>query len=310
MGARKLQRIMQDENLEDVPSASTINRVLRRNGLITAEASRDATPVKRFEKEEPNEMWQSDFKGHFALRDNTRCYPLSIIDDCSRFCLNADARTNMQLDTTKASFIKAFRDYGLPKTLLCDNGSPWGSSQSTAITKFEVWLMEHDVMTTHIRPLRPQTQGKVERFNRSYKNERLKYYVPKDMDDAQRTREEYRQIYNEIRPHTALDYDHPSQHYRPSEREYRDEVSEWEYDQGAIVRNVKSTGYLTFRGQGYYLSEGLGGKTVMLRESTTTDGVYRIVFRDFLVASLDIEKRLITNRRIYRLHGDPRSGKL
>ena len=261
IGARKTRRILLDEG-KPVPSASTINRVFRRNGLISEEASEAAAHIVRFEKTDPNEMWQADFKGDFLLLDNTRCYPLSIIDDHARMCLCADAKQGTQLQSTKESFRKTFQTYGLPRTLLCDNGNPWGSSQSTSITKFEVWLMEHDVLTIHIRPGHPQTQGKVERFNGSYKQERLKFYVPKDLRDAQRTREEYMRFYNEVRPHHALNLDHPSQHYKPSERRFTDSVTEWDYGSGAILKHVKSSGYFSFQGQGYFLSEGMGDKVV------------------------------------------------
>ena len=310
IGARKTRRILLDNGRENVPSASTINRVFQRNGLITKEASEAAKHIVRFEKDAPNEMWQADFKGNFLLQDGTRCYPLSLIDDHSRMCLCADAKPSICLQGTKESFRKAFETYGLPNTLLCDNGLPWGSSQSTSITKFEVWLMEHDVLTIHIRPFHPQTQGKVERFNGSYKQERLKFYVPKDMEDAQRTRDEYMRFYNDVRPHCALNYDHPSQHYKPSARKYTDSVREWDYGSGAALAHVKSNGYLTFHGQGYFLSEGMGDKIVMLRPSFVKDNVFHIIFRGFQIGTLDIENRMVTSRKIYRLSDDPRNGKV
>ena len=168
--------------------------------------------------------------------------------------------------------------------------------------------MEHDVLTIHIRPVHPQTQGKVERFNGTYKQERLKFYIPKNMADAQRTREEYMHFYNFVRPHYALDFDHPSQHYMPSDRKYKEDVSEWDYGHGAILAHVKPSGYLRFNGQGYFLSEGMGGKDVMLRPSSTQKNIFRIVFRGFQIGSLDVEKRMLTARKIYRLTGDPRNG--
>ena len=104
IGARKARRMFLDAGKESIPSASTFNRVFHRNGLITKEASEAAKHTVRFEKAEPNEMWQADFKGDFLLKDGTRCFPLSLIDDHSRMCLCADAKSNVQLDGTKASF--------------------------------------------------------------------------------------------------------------------------------------------------------------------------------------------------------------
>lgn len=173
VGAQKIHRMLQNDGWHDPPSVSTINAVFKRNGLITPQASEKAQHIQRFEMAAPNVMWQADFKGDFCLRDKTRCYPLSLLDDHSRFCLCADAKRNMQFPGVFESFQNVFRTYGLPNRLLCDNGVPWGSNQKEYITAFDVWLMELGILVIHIRPYRSQTQGKVERFNGSYTQERL-----------------------------------------------------------------------------------------------------------------------------------------
>lgn len=304
IGAKKTKRMLENKGLI-MPAVSTINEVFRRNGLIAKEASQAATPHKRFEKEAPNDMWQADFKGNFEMQNKIRCHPLSIIDDHSRFCLNGDAKLTEQLLSTKESFIRAFELYGLPFSLLCDNGNPWGASQSFSITKFEVWLMELGVLTMHIRHRHPQTQGKVERFNGSYKQERLKFYTPKDIADAQACREEYVKFYNYERPHAAIDYNVPSKRYRHSSRSYNSEIDIWEYAYDMSVRRIKSSGYLTFSGQGFFLSEGLGGKDVAVAP-TDDDGIFNIVFRQFRVAKLNLHTNSIISRKVYLLNGDPR----
>lgn len=306
IGAKKTRQMLLDEGWLDPPSVSTINEVFKRNGLITKAASEAATHHIRFQKETPNEMWQADFKGDFLLQNGVRCYPLSILDDYSRACLCADAKENTQLNSTKSSFINTFRNFGLPKSILCDNGTPWGSSQSTSITAFEVWLMEQGVLPLHIRPRHPQTQGKVERFNGSYKKERLAFYIPFDMADAQKCRLEYMNFYNNVRPHHALELGKPSQFYTPSNRQYQENISEWEYESGGELRKVKSSGYLTYQNQGYYLSEGLGTKEVMLYPDKLHDGLINVTFRQFVVAKLSLEDRTIRSRKIYLLHDDPR----
>ena len=65
-------------------------------------------------------MWQADFKGHFALKDNTRCHPLNIIDDCSRFNICSRALSGETFSETMPVFIQAFKEYGMPYSLLCD----------------------------------------------------------------------------------------------------------------------------------------------------------------------------------------------
>lgn len=305
IGATKTRKMLINNGWSDAPSISTFNAVFKRNGLITKEASEAAQHIVRFEKEKPNEMWQMDFKGDFLLQNSARCYPLSIIDDYSRFCLCGDAKTNQRLEGVKESLTRVFNKYGLPFSILCDNGNPWGSSQSTSITKFEVWMMEIGVLTLHIRAQHPQTQGKIERFNGSYKRERLKFDTPKDIEDAQRCREEYRYFYNNVRPHCSLDYDVPASRYSPSLKKYPEKITEWEYGQDAIIKPVKSSGYITYRSKGYYLSEGLGEKEIALIP-TDQDGVLNVVFRQFRVAKLNLHTNTITSRRVYLLDNDPR----
>jgi transposase InsO family protein len=174
IGAVKLRKMLERRGEEGLPCTSTVNAILKRNGCITAEASAAATPHKRFEKEQPNEMWQTDFKGDFLLADGKRCFPLCVLDDCSRFNLCIDAKRDQRRETVMESFERLFHEYGLPKVLLCDNGNPWGTAQSTGITLFEIWLMNLGVLTIHGRIRHPQTQGKEERFNGSLKRELLR----------------------------------------------------------------------------------------------------------------------------------------
>jgi hypothetical protein len=280
--------------------------VLKRNGLITEEAIQASTPYKRFEKDESNVMWQSDFKGHYGMGNGNRCHPLSVIDDHSRFCLCADAKPNEKRDGVEESFRRIFREYGMPQILLCDNGNPWGTSQSVGYTLFEIWLMELGILTVHIRPRHPQTQGKTERFNRSFKDERLKFYVPRDLEDADRQRAEYREFYNNERPHHSLHLDVPAQHYKPSDRTFVDNPKEWEYGSDYELRKIKSTGFLTYDGQGYFLSEGFGGKTIAIKPSSM-DGFLNLYYRQFRIGRIDLRERAIVSRKSYLIKDDPRS---
>jgi len=297
LGALKIKTMLENRGYTNIPSASTINTILHRNGLISREASLAATPYKRFEMPNPNIMWQSDYKGHYACGDGDRCHPLSIVDDHSRFCLNADAKTNERLEGTMKSFMRTFEIYGLPNVLLCDNGNPWGASQTTAITSFEVHLMELGILTRHIPPGRPQVQGKVERFNGSFKRERLKFHMPLDIHDADLQRQEYRDFYNNERPHHALQLDTPAQHYSPSPRRLPESISEWDYGEGCALRKIKSTGYFSYGSQGYFLSEALGYKTVAIVPSEE-DGLMDITFRQFRVGVLNLHDKCIQSRKV------------
>ena len=306
LGAAKIRRMLENEGYDTLPAVSTVNKVLKRNDLIAKEASLAAKKTIRFEKAFPNDMWQADFKGDFLLRDGTRCYPLSILDDCSRMCLCSDAKSNTKFHDTKASFIKTFENFGLPNTLLCDNGNPWGAAQSGGITTFDTWMMELGILPIHIRSRHPQTQGKVERFNGSYKRERLRYYLPLNMEDAQRSREEYMTFYNSERPHNSLNLDCPAQHYVCSDRSYTETIPKWDYEPGGELRRIKDSGYLTYKGQGYFLSEGMRCKELMIYPMKNEKDKFELVFRQFRIGILDISENVILSKKVFLWHNDPR----
>ncbi len=83
--------------------------------------------MQRFERAAPNELWQMDFKGHFPLLSRSRCHPLTVLDDHSRFSLVLKACADERGETVRSVLTSAFRRYGLPAAMLMDNGAPWGS---------------------------------------------------------------------------------------------------------------------------------------------------------------------------------------
>ena len=127
LGAVKQHRIMHNKGYENLPSAKTFNNVYKRNGLIREEASQNATPCQRFERAEPNDMWQGDFLGHFAMENGERCHPLNILDDHSRYNLCSEPLKGETFEEVQPVLERVFKTYGKPKVFLCDNGNPWGT---------------------------------------------------------------------------------------------------------------------------------------------------------------------------------------
>jgi len=306
IGAVKLRRMMEDAGHTDLPCARTFNNIFRRHDLIGQEESAAATPLQRFEKATPNEMWQADFKGHFRMENGYRCHPLNILDDCSRFNLCIEALTSETFEAVKPVVERLFREYGLPFSFLCDNGNPWGTAQSLGYTRFEVWLMELGVLTLHGRVRHPQTQGKEERFNRSFTRECLKGRLFADKVHAQSCFDEYRTFYNEVRPHCALNLDVPVKHYKPSNKMMPERIEPWEYGPEYKLCKVKETGFFNYKGQGFFLSEAFDGKTIAVRESHLP-GQITLVFRNFKIGRIDLDNRVFTLKRSYLLMGDPRA---
>ena len=307
IGAVKMRQIMENDHYTNLPSARTFNEIFKRNGLITKEASEATKPHQRFEKSYPNEMWQADFKGDFRMENGVRCHPLNIIDDHSRMNLCCEPCLTETFREIKPHMERIFKEFGLPFSFLCDNGNPWGTQQSTGFSSFEVWLMELGILTLHGRILHPQTQGKEERFNGSLKKECLKFHKIENQGDAARIFAEYRNFYNNIRPHMALDLKVPASRYQKSPREYPSKISDWQYDSDLNIRKVKSSGYISINGQGYFLSEAFGNKQIAFRESSKGAHLINLYFRQFRIGQIDIEKRAFTFKKAYLIDGDPRS---
>ena len=213
-GARQLKEILEREG-HTIPCVKTVNNILNRYGCITPEESVKHKAFIRFEKENCNDMWQTDFKGEFKMADQKYCYPLNIFDDHSRFVI----KTAPCLRTSNVVipvFYAAFEEFGMPNSVLSDNGAQFAGFIQ-GYTQFEKWLMNHDVLPIHGRIKHPQTQGKIERFHRTMKDELLKHTVIRDIADAELQLQRWRDKYNNKRPHKALNMKCPADVY--SERQ-------------------------------------------------------------------------------------------
>lgn len=245
----------------------------------------------RFEHETPNALWQMDFKGHFPLTDRTagRCHPLTILDDHSRFnlCLAAcgDERYRTVLDALTATFLR----YGLPQRISADNGPPWGSASAPGLTQVEIWLMRLGVKISHSRPYHPQTQGKDERFHRTLKLELLDRQGFQSLDECQVAFDAWRDQYNMVRPHQALNGARPISRYQASGRPFPSRLPSVEYCSSDTVRKVNAAGYIAYKGKEYYVGTGLKSQPVALRPSSD-DGVLDVFFCHQSISQITLAK--------------------
>ena len=287
-GPRKIRAVMLRRlPLDPVPSVSTIGRILHRHDLISDQASDDATPYQRFEHAAPNDLWQMDFKGDFALAGGGRCHPLTMLDDHSRYALLLSACADQQRTTVLSRLMNAFQRYGLPRRMLMDNGAPWGVSHSPeCYTRLEVELLGLDIAVTHGRPYHPQTQGKEERFHRTLKVELLQQRQWFDQQEAQGAFDPWRHVYNHERPHEALGLATPASRYTSSPRSLPKFVTPPTYHDRDLVRSLNPSGQLSFRGRTYKLSEAFSRRQLALRP-TSIDGVWDVYFSRFNIAVLD-----------------------
>ncbi len=285
-GGRKLERRLLDLGLTGVPRPSTITAILRRHHLLDPRESAKHRAFCRFERAAPNELWQMDFKGDFKLSQG-RCYPLTILDDHSRFAIAVQACSRINKSVTQTELIKIFRRYGLPQQITCDNGSPWGSGGRSYYTALGVWLLRLGVAISHSRPHHPQTQGKDERFHRTLEAEVLRYQQGTTLTEWQLHFDQWRVVYNTERPHEALSMDVPASRYQPSHRRYPEQLPAIEYGPSDIVRKVRSYGHIKHAGREYHVGKAFHGLHVALRP-TTTDGLFHVFFCQHKIGTLDL----------------------
>jgi transposase InsO family protein len=287
-GARKLAALLPEGHLR--PHPNTISAILRRHDRKVLPSTDVQSPAtKRFEHEAPNLLWQMDFKGHFPLTDSGagRCYPLTVLDDHSRFAICLKACSGETGDQVRRALIEAFKTYGLPERITCDNGNPWGTPKQNGLTKTEVWLMRVGIEVSHSRPMHPQTQGKDERFHRTLKRELLSRNGFNSLQDCQRALNGWRDQYNLIRPHYALEQKPPISRYRASARPYPEKLRVIEYDSGDEVRKVRGNGSINFLGRQLFVGEGLVGEPVAVRPSSI-DGLFDIMFCARKIGEIDL----------------------
>jgi transposase InsO family protein len=287
-GGRKLRARLRGPDQQPAPSASTITAILHRHHQIDPLAAPHHRPYQRFERARPNELWQMDFKGHFALAPGGRCHPLSVLDDHSRFNVGLVACADEQEATVQAHLTALFRRYGLPEALLADNGPPWGTAGAgVEYTALTVWLLRLGIRVLHGRPHHPQTQGKAERFHRTLTVEALRDGPLADLAACQQAFDRFRQVYNTERPHEALGDATPASRYQASPRPFPAALPPIEYAPAELVRRVQQKGEISLRNQSYLVGKAFRGYPVALRP-TPQDHLLEVYFCTQKVAQIDL----------------------
>ena len=285
-GERKLRKYLNVNWPEQAwPSASAIGDILKRHGLTHAHRRRRrATPSSTLSSATaPNIVWAIDFKGYFRTGDGERCDPLTISDTASRYLLRCQAVDRPDYAHVRPLLEATFREYGLPLALRSDNGPPFASVGLGGLSRLSVLCIRLGVMPERIKPGHPEQNGRHERMHRTLKQDTAQ--PPKaTLRAQQRAFHSFRRIYNEERPHEALEMETPASVYVPSPRRYPARLPEIEYPDGFEVRRVKEHGDVCLAGRRFYLSEALTGELVGLQEN---EHGWRIWFGPIELARLD-----------------------
>lgn len=278
-GPKKLAPLLAhlDPPLE-APALSTIGDLLRSAGLTHPQRTRRHAPPRSqplAHATEANRVWTADFKGDFGLGNGSRCYPLTIMDGCSRFLLRCQALERTPTNLVQPLFEATFREFGLPEVIRTDNGPPFASVGVAGLTALSLWWVKLGIRPERIDPGKPQQNGRHERFHRTLKAEACR--PPAHSPRAQQQRfDTFRQIYNHQPPHEALGQVTPATLYAPSPRPFPGRLPDLDYPDADLVRWLRHNGAIRWRNQEVYVGQVLTGEPVGLTQ--VADAVWQLAF--------------------------------
>lgn len=281
-GPRKIHAYLTN-NRQPTPPARTVGAILRRHNRI-AQKTVPEVAEQRFERSEPNQLWQVDFKGYVEVA-RRKVYPLTVLDDHSRFLLALGCGEDVTMARAWGVLWNVFGEYGLPEAILCDNA--FGSC-GLGVSWFEARLMRLGIRATHGRPHHPQTQGKVERLHGTLEAE-----VFPRLDRANRVAfeaglEHWRcAVYNALRPHESLGDVAPVCRWRASTRARPARLPDVEYAPGSVLRRASSGGVIRWRGAKLLAGNGVVGQWVRIEQ---TDSAVELWYGPYRIRQIPLDQ--------------------
>lgn len=279
-GARKILRLLSEQGEKDLPAPSTVTEILQREKLVRVRRRRRPRPPTERDHtiaRVPNDVWTVDFKGQFPTRDGVLCYPLTIVDDFSRYLLALRGLPSIRQPGVFAVMEETFREFGLPIVIRTDNGAPFASTGLARLSKLSVWWIKLGIRVERITPGRPTENGRHERVHRTLKSRCLR---PKPAENAERQQlrfDAFTLEYNTLRPHESLEMRTPATLYTPSPRRFPDKL-EVVYPGHFHLRKVGGNGSVRWHTATLFLTDALIGETIGIHE--IDDGLWSVQFAD------------------------------
>ena len=263
-GPYKLHVLLRRRFGEQTPSLRTIARILQRANKVRERRKRNPTSVvervPRVIAQAPNEVWTVDFKGWWRTLNGDRCEPLTVRDARSRFLLAVVACSTKKADV-RPIFEQLFRKYGVPKAIQCDNGVPFISVQCRAgLSALSAWWVSLGIRVIRSRPGCPQDNGGHERMHSDVRAD-VQAHPAATRSEQQHVIDRWRQEFNHVRPHQALDGKTPAEVYRVTERRRALRVA-YAYPKHFFTGRVNRGGWLSFRGDKCRVGTPLADLTV------------------------------------------------
>lgn len=144
-----------------------------------------------------NDSWSMDFVAD-NLFNGRRFRALTVVDNWSRECLAIRVDQGMKGEDVVAVMMALTGNRRPPNRIFLDNGSEFISKA------LDRWAYENQVVLDFSRPGKPTDNALIESFNGSFRDECLSVNWFLSLDDARQKIENWRQEYNDFRPHTAL----------------------------------------------------------------------------------------------------------
>ena len=284
------------------PARSTACDILKRHNLVRARrrSLRRGHPGRPDNAmDEPNATWTADFKGQFKTCDGIYCYPLTVADGYSRYLLGCQALEGTTHDDSKRVFRRLFQEFGLPKRIRTDNGVPFASNALRRLSRLAIWWIRLGITPELIEPASPYQNGRHERMHKTLKAETTR--PPRASRAAQQRRfSQFREEFNYVRPHEALDQQPPATCYQPSPRPYPDRLASIEYPSHFEIRRVSRNGGIRWHAHWVNVSHILAEQYIGLEE--IDNGVWTVYFGSldlgrFHERTLSIEDALGRHKR-------------
>lgn len=274
-GATKVRAfLLQQHPKLEFPSRFTVQTILSKEGLVSAGyKKRDRSLAARCfqrnlaQSKNPNDVWSADFKGQFKLQNGKYCYPLTISDHFSRYLLACEGLENVQGEGAKSVFRMIFQEYGLPIAIRTDNGAPFASGGLFGLSQLSVWWLRLGIQLQRIEPGHPEQNGRHERMHLTLKQETTRPAGQNFLVQQERF-DEFREEYNQQRPHEALKLKRPKDFYQKSKRALQKELPQLSYPTHDLSAEVHPNGAITIKRTNirFHLSTAFSGQCVGLRE--------------------------------------------
>jgi putative transposase len=264
-GPRKLRAVLlRRMQAIDVPSERTIARILERAGEVRSPKRRRRDTPRAATAEvlaEPNDVWTVDFKGHWSSVDGARCEPLTIRDGCSRFIFEIRLMRDRRAESVRKVFHRLFKEYGLPRAIQVDNGTPFVSTRAPGgLTTLSAWWVSLGIRLVRGRLGHPEDNGGHERMHLDMRYE-LEDVAASDFEAQQLACDRWRKEFNNVRPHEALGMATPAERYRPSPRVYTGSRKA-SYPIPMMTRRIHASGRFRYRNRLVRVGTGLSGHEI------------------------------------------------